>query len=70
MSSLRKPRSLSFSEYLELEHTSDTKHEFVAGYVYAMGGASEAHNRISLNVGFHLRAAPRAADTAVSSWSA
>jgi len=59
MSSLRQPRPLSFEGYLELEHRSDTKHEFVAGYIYAMTGAGEAHNRISLNIGFQLRAAAR-----------
>jgi Uma2 family endonuclease len=59
MSTLRKPRRLSYSEYLDLERDSDTKHELVAGYVYAMAGASEAHNRISGNIFFHLRAAAR-----------
>ena len=59
MISLRKPRRLSFSEYLQLEHNSETKHEFVSGYIYAMAGASEAHNRISGNIFFHLRAAAR-----------
>lgn len=59
MSSLRRPRPLRFEEYLELERRSDTKHEFVSGYIHAMAGASETHNRISLNIGFHLRAAAR-----------
>jgi Uma2 family endonuclease len=59
MSTLRKPRCISFEEYLALEHGSEIKHEFVAGYVYAMAGASEAHNRVAGNVFFHLRAAAR-----------
>lgn len=46
-------------EYLEGELQSDIRHEYVAGQVYAMAGAGEKHNRISLNVAFHLRAAAR-----------
>lgn len=44
-------------EYLEGEQRSDIRHEYVAGQVYAMAGAGEKHNRISLNIAFHLRAA-------------
>ena len=41
------------------ELASDIRHEYVAGQVFAMAGAGEAHNRISLNLAFHLRAATR-----------
>lgn len=33
-------------EYLALERSSDEKHEFIDGEVYAMSGASLKHNRI------------------------
>lgn len=50
---------LSFEEYLQLEREAETKHEFVAGFIYAMAGASETHNRISGNAFYHLRTAAR-----------
>lgn len=37
-------------EYLHLEQTSPIRHEFVAGYLYAMAGGSSQHARISLNI--------------------
>lgn len=45
--------------YLSGEQTSDIRHEYVAGQVFAMAGAGEAHNRIAGNIFFHLRAATR-----------
>jgi Uma2 family endonuclease len=36
--------------YLEGELHSDVRHEYVAGHVYAMVGASRAHNRIAGNL--------------------
>lgn len=59
MSTVPELKPLSFEEYLNGEQATETKHEFVAGFVYAMGGASETHNRISGNLFFHLRAAAR-----------
>ena len=35
------------SEYLALERSSEIKHEFIAGELYAMSGASETHNLIA-----------------------
>ncbi len=45
--------------YLDGEQDSDIRHEYVAGQVFAMASASEGHNRISLNLAFHLRTATR-----------
>ena len=35
-------------EYLKDELTSEIKHEYIDGYVYAMSGASKHHDRLSL----------------------
>ncbi|MFO7542761.1 MAG: Uma2 family endonuclease [Thiobacillus sp.] len=47
------------TDYLRLEETASSKHELVGGEIYAMAGASERHNRIALNIAFHLRTATR-----------
>ncbi len=36
--------------YLEVEKQTSTKHEFVNGSIYAMGGASDKHGLINLNL--------------------
>lgn len=51
--------AISVDDYLDGELHSEIRHEYVAGAVFAMAGAGEAHNRISLNLAFHLRAATR-----------
>jgi Uma2 family endonuclease len=38
------------AEYLALERASDTKHEFVAGEILAMAGATPAHNMLAVSV--------------------
>lgn len=45
---------ITASEYLEGERTAENKHEFIDGEVYAMAGASENHNTISLNLASEL----------------
>ncbi|MCP5173815.1 MAG: Uma2 family endonuclease [Moraxellaceae bacterium] len=41
---------ISETEYLDGEHISDIKHEYIDGEVYAMSGASANHNRIAGNL--------------------
>jgi Uma2 family endonuclease len=41
---------VSVTEYLEFEQTAKDKHEFVDGQVFAMAGASDAHNRMTLRL--------------------
>ena len=50
---------LSEAEYLPLEPTSTFKHEYLDGEVYVLPGASEAHNRLAMNVSGHLWMAAR-----------
>ncbi len=42
--------TLSVEEYLALEEKSEVRHEYVAGYIFAMAGATDAHNLIAGNV--------------------
>ena len=41
---------ISVADYLQGELSSDTKHEYLEGRVYAMAGASKNHQRIITNV--------------------
>jgi Uma2 family endonuclease len=52
-------RPLSVEDYLELEETSSIRHEYVAGEVYALAGATDRHNGIAMNIAGHLWAAAR-----------
>lgn len=45
---------ISIEDYLEAELAGDLKHEYLAGEIYAMAGASERHHRISLNLAKRL----------------
>lgn len=52
-----QPRTtrITAEDYLRGEQASPIKHEFVMGQVYAMAGASEAHNTIALNAAAILK---------------
>jgi Uma2 family endonuclease len=41
------PALLTLEDYLELEKTSTTRHEFVDGVMVAMAGEKRRHNRIA-----------------------
>jgi Uma2 family endonuclease len=56
MSSVLQPSVLSVADYLSGEETSQVKHEYVAGEVFAMAGAGEAHVTIAGNLFALLRA--------------
>ena len=49
MSTVRINDIISVDEYLERELVSQVKHEYVAGVVFAMAGAKNAHNMIAVN---------------------
>lgn len=53
---------VSEADYLAGEKVSETKHEYIDGYVYAMSGASISHNRLTLALarkfGNHLDGKP------------
>ena len=50
-----KTGTVSVEEYLAGEPRSEVRHEYIGGEVYAMAGASEEHNTISLNLASALR---------------
>ena len=52
----RKDDLISVEDYLAGETTSDIRHEYVDGYVYAMAGGKEAHGVIILNIAGQLNA--------------
>ncbi len=52
-------RPLTVEEYLEFEGDSPVRHEFVAGYIHAMSGATKRHNRIAGNISALLWIAAR-----------
>ncbi len=53
---------ISEEAYFELEKKTDTRHELIDGYVYAMVGGSFNHSRITRNIArameFHLKGKP------------
>ena len=47
---------LTEKEYISFERTSAIRHEYLAGQVYAMAGATREHNLITGNIAGELRA--------------
>ena len=41
---------ITAADYLALERQAETKSEYLNGHIYAMGGASRSHNRITVNL--------------------
>ena len=50
---------MSYVEYLELERTSEMKHEYLRGEVFAMAGGTPEHARLAANIIGELTAALR-----------
>ena len=46
---MTKPQTISAEEYFEVERTSETKHEYLHGGVFAMPGASVRYNLLVSN---------------------
>jgi Uma2 family endonuclease len=51
----RQHSYLTPEEYLEMEAASNIKHEYIAGEIYAMAGATDTHITIALNMAILLR---------------
>ena len=56
---------LTPEEYLERERTAEEKSEYFAGCLYAMAGATEAHNLINVNISSELRQQLKGSDCRV-----
>lgn len=57
MSTAEIPKFISVDDYLRAEEMATVKHEYVDGWVRAMTGASNRHNRVKLNAIIHLAVA-------------
>ena len=60
--------SLSEGEYLAGERVCRVKHEYVAGEVFAMAGASKTHGTLALNVAVALRTHLRGSPCRTAPW--
>jgi len=60
-------KRISVDEYLAVERLSENKHEYFAGQIFAMAGASYAHTVIAANCAGELRDSLRHTDCNVAS---
>ncbi|MEM8864492.1 MAG: Uma2 family endonuclease [Planctomycetota bacterium] len=62
MNAIEQLSLVSVEEYLAAERDSEIRHEYVGGYVHAMAGGKNVHNRVAANflisVGGQLRGKP------------
>lgn len=65
MSAYPQKKTLTEQDYLTLEALSEQKSEYVDGDCYAMAGAGEKHNRITINIAMPLRYAARGSSCGV-----
>lgn len=47
----------TYADYVAIEQTSSTKHEFLDGEIYAMAGGTEEHSALSAELVWQLRSA-------------
>src|SRR5437016_5565488 len=59
MQAAARLEGISVEDYLASEEGSEIKHEYLGGTLYAMAGASKAHNEIAGNIYAGLRSALR-----------
>lgn len=52
----RQDARMTVDEWRALEQTSEVRHEYIDGYVYAMAGGSAAHSLIAVNAASALNA--------------
>ena len=55
MSEARQTARMTYPEYLVMERTSEVKHEYVNGEVYAMAGGTPEHGRLAVAFAAVLR---------------
>jgi Uma2 family endonuclease len=61
------PHSWTVEQYLDLERTSEVRHEYLDGLVYALAGGTAAHSRLTANVIASLHVALRTSPCGVYS---
>ncbi len=54
MAALPDYQDWTTAQYLEYERKAESRHEFIAGQVYAMAGASERHNQLASALNYAL----------------
>ncbi len=55
MEAAKQPERISIEDYLVGEERSAVRHEYVAGSIYAMAGASDEHIALCMNLAFALQ---------------